>query len=1533
MMIQSAVGVFVRETSLKHILQQVLEKSGFRLFVASTDQDILTFCTQQDVEMVILEMRDLRLVRAIRAMYGHHQTPIMVCVDHDDEQINTAFEYGATDCIILPINATLLKRRIDQHLYNAHAVSQSTTLSGQYETIYDNAPVMIHSVNRKGELRYVNKMWLSKLGYTRETVIGKPFLNFVERTTHRELQYSIDNFWQVGAVRDRVSRLIRADGNVMDVIFDSNRFNDPLEGEVSITILRDVTLQRQMEATIRHADREKQSIINAMHDVVYVIDGQGKIVEIPSVESPQAPRYVRRLVGRTLHDIMPENRADFLLSQVKMVLETGTTANIEYDLMIFGEQSWFNTAISPLNELCVVAVARDITESKQKGVLVQESERLYRNLFESATDGIMLVDIDHGRILEANNSVANLLGYSLDELTGMNIKQIELPRTYTTDTLTLDIESNQQMLFEQMYRRKDGTLVPVESHSRIIRYRNRAAVLNFSRDVTHRRRALQKEHELRLLAEALRDSAAAFNQCVSSDEVLDAIIAHVQRVVNGIVANVMLVGKDGTARLVRWRGYDSLGFNDDTMLGTQFELEKTVNLRVMRDTHRPICINDVASFAEWQESRTTEWIRAYLGAPIFARDELIGFVNLDSSETDFFKPEQMENLQAFANQAAIAFENVRLIEHIQRQNLILEERVAERTQELSHINLSLEQIVRELSETQDALQQERTLLRMVMDNIPDMIYLKDRDGHYMLMNSACMEALGIKDLSEAKGRTMRDFFDKTYTLRHKVIDAHILASGEPVINMDNLMRYANGTEHRQLLTKKPLFDSTGHVTGILGINRDVTEMRRIEESLNEEREQLRQVLMAARCLLWQATVTKTEETMIWEQTVINEETAQTFLPLDVSKNTYTQIWQSQIFNEDLRRREYILQTHLQFSRPSFSHELRIRRADGGVLWLTEDVQIKPLGENKWRLVGICTDITERKRAEDNLQRAYGELELRIAERTTELVQANTVLKQEIGERKRAEEAERKQRILAEALSQSVATLNRTFDRDALLDYLLDTIGDIVPHDAANIMLLEDDHIHATIVRLRGYHRYEGEGTTLRHDITLYPDKQHILQNNDHFIIHDTRTFEGWQGTSGFEWIRSQLSVPIRLDEGVIGFLNLDSVVPNHFTLQHAEWLMAFANQAALAIRNARMLDQIREYNAELEKNVASRTAQLRAILDAMRDGLIYHSSDRKTQYFNQALIEILGYDSDFWWQYDASDATPLVASPLEIERLTARSGKLLSLNGYYEDEITLRRKNGTTFPAQLTRVLVKSSEGENVGLLTLVRDISQAKQLEAQKARFIANASHELRTPIANMKTRLFLMRRKPERFEEHIEIAESVARYMQHLIDDMFDLARFERGTIELKREKIILQDILTQLIEFQRPEAERKDIFFMTNLPNTPLEVEFDPYRFMQVITNLLTNAINYTPEGGQVRVDVLMEEKALLNTLVIKVSDTGQGISPENLTQLFTPFFRANDSSKGAGLGLAISQEIIHLHGGEIAVESEYGKGSTFVVTIPI
>jgi PAS domain S-box-containing protein len=296
----------------------------------------------------------------------------------------------------------------------------------------------------------------------------------------------------------------------------------------------------------------------------------------------------------------------------------------------------------------------------------------------------------------------------------------------------------------------------------------------------------------------------------------------------------------------------------------------------------------------------------------------------------------------------------------------------------------------------------------------------------------------------------------------------------------------------------------------------------------------------------------------------------------------------------------------------------------------------------------------------------------------------------------------------------------------------------------------------------------------------------------------------------------------------------------------------------------------------------------------------------------------------------------VMPDPDERSRLIEAVSASMRDSSMARTEAKFVRANGDKLDMLLTVSRLRESGTSAIlrGVI-LARDISQEKALQEQKDRFIANASHELRTPLTNLKLRLYLLKAQPTKLNEHMTILESVTVRMQELVENLLDVSRFDRGVVRLKKTRVVLQKIISDVISHQQAHAEEKHINLHAEMPDTPLEGQVDPDRLSQVITNLVVNAINYTPQGGEVLVQI---QKITLpdqptEKLQIRIKDSGIGIPDHLQKHIFTPFFRANEgATRGTGLGLTIAQEIIALHDGTISLESTPNVGTTFTVLLP-
>ncbi len=823
------------------------------------------------------------------------------------------------------------------------------------------------------------------------------------------------------------------------------------------------------------------------------------------------------------------------------------------------------------------------------------------------------------------------------------------------------------------------------------------------------------------------------------------------------------------------------------------------------------------------------------------------------------------------------------------------------------------------------LAEERNRLRTLIDHLPDHVYVKDTQGRFVIVNPAAARYLGISTPQDAVGKTDADFFPPDQAAQFMADEQAIFQTGQPIINTEYHMVGSDGVERFLLGMKIPLRDAAGHIIGLVGVDRDITELKRAQQALEQVNALLEQRIAERTAALAEANLRLTEE--ICER----------------------------IQAESQLRYQANLLENVSDAIISFDTNFIVRTWNHGAETIYGWTAQEAVGRSLLELLGtnlsaetIQASVTELI----SLGAWRGEVAHSRRDGTVITVQSSasairdssgTIIgfvsvNRDITLQTQAEAAERERRLLTEAIQDTAAAISQSLELDVVLDRILLHLAQLVPCDLANIAFIEMGI--ARVVRRWSAERANGfEPFVPDLPVDTTATLRTMLETRRPLLVADVRQYPAWVSIDAArDTVRSYLGAPIQVDGQVIGFLNANHSRPNVFNAAHVERIQLFADQVSVAVRNARLYEMARLHAAELETRVAARTAeleneraQLQAILDSMSEGVIgvmYTGADHDLRFVNQALTRMMGYNASNW-DVDllhTEDETAEARAQTQREFL-----KLIAEGGLWRAERRLRRRDGTTFEAELTSSGVQSADGTLIGIVTVIRDISQEKALEAQKARFVANASHELRTPITNLMTRLYLIRRQPDKLDEHLEVLDQIAGRMRRLVEDLLDLPRFEHGLIPLRLQRVDMGLLAAEVAQMQAPEAERKRISLVCDRPPEPVYVRADRERLNQVITNLVTNAINYTPPGGDVRLSVTVQPDFGLVTL--QVADTGPGIAPEHLEHVFEPFYRVDERSKGSGLGLAIAREIIQQHGGEIWVESQVGFGSRFYVRLAL
>jgi PAS domain S-box-containing protein len=288
----------------------------------------------------------------------------------------------------------------------------------------------------------------------------------------------------------------------------------------------------------------------------------------------------------------------------------------------------------------------------------------------------------------------------------------------------------------------------------------------------------------------------------------------------------------------------------------------------------------------------------------------------------------------------------------------------------------------------------------------------------------------------------------------------------------------------------------------------------------------------------------------------------------------------------------------------------------------------------------------------------------------------------------------------------------------------------------------------------------------------------------------------------------------------------------------------------------------------------------------------------------------------------------------------------------WEGELRLAQpEEREPIPVYFKGFAVRDANGQNIGLATITRDITAQKSAEDElrrvaadlseadhrKSEFLATLAHELRNPLAPIRTGLDLLRMGPSNPQAAARVHGMMDRqlgHLIHLVDDLLDIARITRGKIELKKEAVLLRAIVATAVETSTALIEAHRHTLAVELPAEPLELEADVTRMVQVLSNLLNNAAKYTPSGGRITLSAWRED----GHAVIAVADSGIGIPPDAIGSVFEMFTQVRGSldraQGGLGIGLSLVRRLVELHGGRVSASSlGRGKGSTFTVRLPL
>jgi len=398
---------------------------------------------------------------------------------------------------------------------------------------------------------------------------------------------------------------------------------------------------------------------------------------------------------------------------------------------------------------------------------------------------------------------------------------------------------------------------------------------------------------------------------------------------------------------------------------------------------------------------------------------------------------------------------------------------------------------------------------------------------------------------------------------------------------------------------------------------------------------------------------------------------------------------------------------------------------------------------------------------------------------------------------------------------------------------------------------------------------------------------------------------------------------------VLGTLAVGSRKLRKFSTEKISLLQTFGAQLGMALENAQLYDEVHRGKAYIE-NLVENAADIILSTD-LEDQILT---------WNRGAELTLGYSKEEVIGKHLSILLP----PSRVHELAEMRAKV-ELSGALRDiEVEGKRKGGAAIYLSLSVSPITDVDGKIVGFLRVAKDVTEKKRYERRlkeldklKSDFVSNVSHELRTPLTAIKGSVDnmldgLTGDLNEKQNRYLVRVKSNADRLARLINDLLDLSRIEAG-IKLKRTNLSLPTVAREVVESLGSVAVEKLISFEIECPEVNLTAWADPDRIVEVLTNLIGNAIKFTPTNGKV---TLCLKRSGNEWVKISVADTGPGIPSDEANRIFDKFYQVTQPEKqkamGTGLGLSITKALVEMHGGKIWLESEVGKGSIFSFILP-
>ncbi len=542
---------------------------------------------------------------------------------------------------------------------------------------------------------------------------------------------------------------------------------------------------------------------------------------------------------------------------------------------------------------------------------------------------------------------------------------------------------------------------------------------------------------------------------------------------------------------------------------------------------------------------------------------------------------------------------------------------------------------------------------------------------------------------------------------------------------------------------------------------------------------------------------------------------------------------------------------------------------------------------------------------------------------------------DISTRKKAEAVQARRTRELSMLNRAIQALNSTLDQDQILTIVLEEVRRLLNVYASSLWLVDEETGELVCRQATGTQSQLVLGWRLKNGQGV---AGWVAQTGQSLLVSDTTTDNRhfWGVAQRIQQdLRSLLTVPLQAKQKVIGVLQVVDQQVNRFGSSDLTLLEPLGIAAAIAIENARLVENLEKEVAERTAEIAAERDKSEAILHSVGDAIAMVNTALQVHYINPAFEKLTGYTAAEAWNHPLDTLLGDVGEPVRQGILNG------SKNGAsWQGEVTIRRKDGRTCEVALTSAPIRDADGVLLGYVVSHQDISRFKELDEARRQFIRNVSHQFRTPVATLNAQAHVMQYIPqsEQTQRYLAMMQEQIGTLTKLIEDIIAMTVLDSGEIVRTWERVSLAELTFTMLDRYSQNAEKAGVTLAMGEEAPPtLCVQGDRGRLMEALGKIVDNALKFTPAGGHITLHTGSVRQDERDWATLRVQDTGPGIPTDEQDKVFERFFQGrlaeSGHTPGTGLGLSFAWEVLRAHGGQITLESPAGEGLTVTLWLPL